>query len=942
MKPIELIILLPCHSLEDFPTHHRGEAAEGLLAAWSTLWHPALLASTLKTPTWRRVEEPLEDPAGMLIVVPTAAAHDALADWAKGVLAAGGVVIRGLYRRCEIVAKALEALADDKPAAADAELEADFLALGLAYLFTELLTRRMRYTSNLDEVRFQDHTLAAATAYASANSDAARERLQKAFEVLLEARSHFYPVDTYLLDLTLLAETTLGPELTRTLQEPVPFNLLATGEVIERLAERNGEALVLLKAAWAEKRCGIVGGEHCEGELPLWSLESMLAGLAKGHSSFERNLSKRPEVFGRRRTGLTPALPQVLRGLGYRGVLHFTLDDGRFPLVDRSKTLWEGTNYTSIDAMGRVPLDARDPASFLSLPEKLGESMDYDYVSMVAFARWPGHASEYYDDLRRMSKYAPVLGKFVTVEEFFGQSDSAGQFSKFDPDQYRAPYLAQAVAAARADPISSSVEHVAVEWALYEAEALATWAQLLSGRADARLAGQCAELRQALGSGATAKAITGRETALAAAREALLSSLPAEDTSAARGVLVVNTSAATRKIGLELPMLGSLPAIQGAVLAADDVDGVKRAVVEVPAMGFAWIGSDGADATSSSRAGKSIAYENMLVNDRIEVKISRETGGVRSIRDLAVRGNRLSQQLAYRLPGARPQPGELWRDPDESPEYAATIAESVEITSASTVYGEITSKGRIIASGERELARFTQRTGLWAGSQTVEIDLEIDPLEELGADPWQSYCACRFAWAEEDAELRRGVHLGSYRTELKRLEAPHYLEVIGAKSRTAILTGGLPYHLRSGPRMLDTLLMVRGEQARRFRLAVALEEPRPWQAALDRIRPTTVIPNAPPPRGGSIGWLFHVDQRNVVVTHWEPWTQGSAMVGFRIRCLEVAGRGGSVTLRCFREVAEARRTDLLGEPAEQLSTDGDSVRFDLGAHEWMQLEVRWA
>ncbi len=42
----ETCILLPCHSLEDFPMHHEGADADGLLAAWTALWHPALLAQT--------------------------------------------------------------------------------------------------------------------------------------------------------------------------------------------------------------------------------------------------------------------------------------------------------------------------------------------------------------------------------------------------------------------------------------------------------------------------------------------------------------------------------------------------------------------------------------------------------------------------------------------------------------------------------------------------------------------------------------------------------------------------------------------------------------------------------------------------------------------------------------------------------------------------------
>ena len=41
----QLVILLPCHSFEDFPQHHRGDDAAGLLAGWTALWHPSLLAA---------------------------------------------------------------------------------------------------------------------------------------------------------------------------------------------------------------------------------------------------------------------------------------------------------------------------------------------------------------------------------------------------------------------------------------------------------------------------------------------------------------------------------------------------------------------------------------------------------------------------------------------------------------------------------------------------------------------------------------------------------------------------------------------------------------------------------------------------------------------------------------------------------------------------------
>ena len=58
-------------------------------------------------------------------------------------------------------------------------------------------------------------------------------------------------------------------------------------------------------------------------------------------------------------------------------------------------------------------------------------------------AHWPGYGSPFYHDLRRTAAYAPVLGKFVTVDEYFRDTSPPGVYSKFMPDQYRTPYLLQ-------------------------------------------------------------------------------------------------------------------------------------------------------------------------------------------------------------------------------------------------------------------------------------------------------------------------------------------------------------------------------------------------------------------------------------------------------------------------------------------------------------------
>jgi alpha-mannosidase len=920
MKLSELIVLLPCHSLEDFPTYHTGEAAEGLLAAWSALWHPRLLAAALKTPGWRRADDPPSQAEGQLVIVPTAAEHELPTDYATSAAAAGAVVIQGLYRRQDIVDRALAALdeptnVDQHEAVHSTALVSDFLAVGLAYLLTELLTRRMRYMSNLDETAFADHMLAAATAATAGDEESARHRLRGACEKLYEARSHFYPVDTYFIDLALVAETTLGASLRQELAGGEPINLLASGEMIEQMAASEPATLKAVRERLQAKTLTLVGGEYREAELPLLPHESILAEIKAGHRAYEKHLGARPEVYGRRRAGLTPALPQILRGLDYKGALHFTLDDGRFPQADRGKTLWEGTSAMAIDAIGRAPLDAAQAASILSLPEKLGESMDHDFVSMLVFAHWPGLASEYYADLRRVAKYAPVLGKFITFDEFFTSTDAAGAFSKFESDEYRSPYLAQAARKGATDPLSSHVRRRTAEQIRCAAATLTTWTSLLTSKpAD--------------------------ENELSAAQESLAAALCTARAGNPRGALLINAQSFARRAVVDVSALASPPDVGGSIVAVDAQ--VGKAIVEVPAHGFAWVAPGRNAPKKNAKAGKPIARENALVNELCEVTIHPETGGIRSIRDLHARGNRLSQQIAMRLSNPVPMPAGLWRDPDEGIIYSQMVADSIEITSNSSVLGEITSRGRLTQPGGRKLATFTQRMRLPAGRAAIEIDIELVPQELPRADAWSSYYACRFAWSEELCEIRRSIHGASFATDLKRLEAPDFIEVIGSKARTAILTGGLPYHQRIGPRMLDSLLLVHGETAGSFHLGIALEHAQPWQAAEELTSPSPVAPGIyPPPVGPDSGWLFHIDARHVAATWWEPRFENGTAIGFRARLLERAGHGSGVNMRTFCDISSAHRLTLSGDRAEELPVEGDRIHIEMSGHEWLQLEARW-
>src|SRR5690606_36306580 len=112
--------------------HHEGDDAQGLLANWTAMWHPALLASAQAMPKWSRVDDPPRELAGKLLLVPSVAAGNLPAGFAARAADEGAVVISRSTNRDTIIAEALGHL--EKAPAIDAELVADFLALGYCYL----------------------------------------------------------------------------------------------------------------------------------------------------------------------------------------------------------------------------------------------------------------------------------------------------------------------------------------------------------------------------------------------------------------------------------------------------------------------------------------------------------------------------------------------------------------------------------------------------------------------------------------------------------------------------------------------------------------------------------------------------------------------------------------------------------------------------------------
>lgn len=962
----DLTILIPSHSLEDFPTEVGENEAASLLNAFAVPWHPALLAAARVLPRWCRADSPPEPTTRRLVLVPVSCDGWLPCGWAERLeQETGSVVVRGTSDRQEMLQRALAPLAGQFTV--DPDLACDFLALGTCYLQMELLTRKMRHFSNLDEVHLQREAVAAAEAALAGDDTTARSHLRACFEVLTEARERFYPVECYLIDLCLLLPNQAGSHLLETLSSPKPVNLLATAADLNRVAGEQPEILSALREAWNRESVDLLAGEWNDAPTPLLPLNSVLWQFRTGTALIQKLFRRRPLVWGRRKFGLFPQLPQILKKFGYVAGLHVALDDGFYPDAEHTKLRWDGIDGSVVEGFSKIPLAADSATSYLRLPERMSESMDNDHVAAVAFARWPDVKAPWFDDLRRMHNYSAVLGRWITFSDFFQHTDNPGRQAAHKAHEYLSPFLFQAVARGESDPIGRFVQRFSRRQEFDTGKWYHGLRSLLRGqRLDAS---DSDELERRV------EEVT--DTAVAPEREALDRDLTAFKDRAANelaelvmggsgsqpGYLLFNPLPFRRTVSVPIGQGDPPPDTAGQASAKLQWSGDQRwLTAEVPSAGFVWFpagNASSAGVASGNRSSQPLAEEDVLRNEFFEVYLNPQTGGIRQLKEFGRSPNRLSQQLTYRFSRERVISAKEGEQREEvRTHYAEMRRSSTEVLCAGPSLGEVRTTGEIVDQehGQR-LAGFVQTMRVWKGRPILEIDIELDIDRQPDSEPWHNYYGCRFAWNNESVALTGSALSGAYALGEERCESPHYLEIADGDLRTTILPLGLPFHRKTGARMLDSLLVVAHETKRRFRFVIAIDQLFPMQAALEAMVPATLLRTTQgPPRSGTSGWFFHLDSRQVQVLDLLPlmseppaetdaWDRPDALPpapstsGFCLRLIETEGRSLRTKLRCFRQPVRARQRDFLGKTICDLHLEEDAVLVDLIGHEIADVEV---
>jgi hypothetical protein len=914
MMSRELILLSPYR----LPTHHtlmlNADEVETLLNGYLVLWHPAALRGATAPPRLASPYDYEQPVGGHVYAVPETPPLFLPEDWEQRVAQAGAKFFRVTANREETLANLLAAVG---AAAGDPARAAPFYGIGLGYLVLDALFEAMDHLNQLALTDFwQDVT----RAVEATDAEPCQQALEAAAHRLREAREIVYPNNVFLVDLALLDELPPDGPLPSALDTGGAINLLASVSWLERLATANPPALERIRAGVQAEWVEVCSGPYEDRDDALLPVESQLWNLRHGLETYRALLGRDLTVYGRRRFAASPQLPAFLHACGLTRAVLLPFDEGVLPQFRAAVIEWPSPDGKRVEAFTKTPLPAESTLTCFHLAHHLSRSMLHDTTAALALLHAGQPESAWYRDWRTLHRLAPVFGAWVTLSRFFAEVLVGEYPPPASPDDFHSDYLHQLTSAGQPEPVTRFSQHTRRRRHLEAAWTLAgLHRSVIRPGGGPPFGERLARVEQALelGKGETTATVSQViEECGSALAERLLAKAPA----GTPGFLVFNPCNFTRRVALELPGVRTpLPA----PAKASQVAGEKAlAVIEVPGLGFAWVPRSITPGTKVPMPRIKLAEERFVRNEFFEAEVDAASGGLRVFRDQNGRANRIGQQLVY-------GPGSEMR------------VKEIKVTSSGPALGEIVSEGAILDGHQNVLATYRQRLRAWWGRPLLEMRIELYPTEPPVGYPWHAYYGARFAWRDVSAPIFRGVNLTNWLTTHTRPETPEFLEVRSGSARTAILTGGLPFHQRHSQRMVDILLLPEGETARVFELALGLDLDEPNQAALDFITPPLVVPVANgPPHVGTSGWLFHVDASNLALTTLRPAADGADAVVARL--VECRGVATPAELRCARNPVRAVQVDERDHVLGELPVVGDAVTLHFAAHEMQRVRVEFA
>jgi hypothetical protein len=768
---------------------------------------------------------------------------------------------------------------------------------------------------------------------AAPDPDEWRTHLRNAAQKLLSAREVLYPVAIHLLDLNVLDDKALDQAWPASLQAGLPLNVIASASVLEKMSHDQPAKFEALRTAVQAEEAEVCGGCYLEREDPLLGIDSQLWNLQKGLAVARSLLQADIRVFARKRFGYHPQMPLLLSTVGLQRALFLCFDESSgVPQYTACVVAWPAPDGKQVDAFVRAPYPADNPSTFFNFGHYWFKTTREDHAATIALSHTGQPACPWYRDLTELARLAPVLGSWTTFSRYFNDVMAGEHPPALSADEFHSDFLSERTGAHVVNPVSSFASHLRARRRVDACWTFAALQHSLSGGKDPLVVNaELQQLEDALERqpGLPLPGLDELEKRIAAS---LAERLQVRAAAGQPGTMLLNPCAFARRVTLELDGAARPLAVGGQIKACQLDGSLLRVVVEVPALGFAWIPKEGPPGTqpmvARMRLGDPAA--RMIRNEFFEAEVDAGTGSLKAIRDHKTRVNRLGQRLVFN-PGSR------------------MVAKDIKVTSSGPALGEIVSEGELLGEQNQVLATFKQRLRAWLGRPLLEMRIELKPVQPAAGYPWHAYFGSRFAWRDERGILLRGVGGSTHVTTHTRPQTPDFLELRLGRLGTVIFPGGLPFHQRHEGRMLDVILQPEGEEATTFDLGIALDRDMPMQTALGLTSPIAIVPTTKgPPHVGTSGWLFHLDAPNLLMTRMVPGPleiregEPPSQDAVTARLLECAGHSGHAEFRCVRNPKRAVLLDARGRFLLEASPAGDAVLLEVSPNDMVHVQVEFS
>lgn len=404
-----------------------GPAPAGLLAAWTALWQPELLAATGLTPGTHSVFElpPAETVGHELLAVPhglpTSLEGPQALEWLAAVKQGVNlevVVLEGFACRAEIIPELLRRL--EMPAKVPPELAAEFYALGFALAQVEALCRELA-TGGVDRVKFNVAAVAAARHAVAGEADMAQDQLQVCHDLLATARNHAYGVELHIVDVLLSTEDLSGEPLQQELSQRTT-NLLIRGGELQQLAAQHPATAAELRAAVERESVSLLTSGFDDVRLSDLSPEDLAEQITRCRTVVAEVTGHEPTCYGSFTGDFPERAPQQLSDLRYAGALLTSFTGQSVTRGASGKVSWTGSGSSDVQGLAKTPLDAGAEETFAKWAPHLARALETESPATLLLASWPGHAHEHHADLQLAARRGDALGKFITLEKYFGQT----------------------------------------------------------------------------------------------------------------------------------------------------------------------------------------------------------------------------------------------------------------------------------------------------------------------------------------------------------------------------------------------------------------------------------------------------------------------------------------------------------------------------------------